>query len=221
MNLPPPTGHIPLISSRPSYLRNKLRGGGGAQGSPSRSRSPSPTRSNAESPKGLQGEGVDCSGGEGAASRGGGDAAAAAAEMEGGVGRPLGVEVEEEVGRSSSTGATRTTGTVSSPQTTSTHVARWPAHPSSPPPDSEGLEDAQWEAQGPLHTNSSHSAVEGSGARRAELGRHQAAMAGAGRQASALYPSYTLVLILTLTILRPLYRMVSPTSSMALLLNPL
>lgn len=153
--------------------------------------------------------------GEGAASRGGGDAAAAVAavsvevEMEvKEVGRPLGAEVSvevEEVGRPSSTGATRTTGTVSSPQTTSTHVTTWPVHPGSPPADSEGLEDAQCEVQGPPHPTSSQSAVTGNGARRAELGRHQAVMAGADRQAAALYPSYTIVVTLTLTMHSPLY----------------
>ena len=110
MRLQPPTGHIPLISSRREYLLSKVRGGGRPRATPSRPRtpSPSPTR-NAETLRRL-GEGAEGSGaGGGGASRGCGDAAvaaameaaaaAAAAEMEA-------AEMEEEA-RPSSTGATK------------------------------------------------------------------------------------------------------------------
>ena len=176
----PPTGHIPLISSRRDYLLSKVRGGGGGgpRCTPRRTRSPSPPRNMAESPLGL-GEGGDGSEGGGGGesrspSRGCGDAAAAraaraAAEM-------------EEVARLSSTGATKT-GAVFSPPTTATHATTWTVHPSSPP---EGWDDAQSGVRGPPHPGS-QPVVAGDGLGRAELGRHQVVVAGADRQAQP-YP---------------------------------
>ena len=156
MRLQPPTGHIPLISSRREYLLSKVRGGGRPRATPSRPRtpSPSPTR-NAETLKRL-GEGAEGSGaGGGGASRGCGDAAVAAA-MEAAAAEMEAAEMEEEA-RPSSTGATKAASSPMSPYTTATttaihgdatlHATTWPLHASSPPP--EGWDDAQREMRGP------------------------------------------------------------------------